>query len=254
MIILKAISETITTIIVTSALIIISITIFYYALIILQQSSISAEYGYVKTLFINLANSFPDIVEGGSYAAGIPSRIVGLGYRELDNSYVTIIATKDGYNAFYYTDNPIVIEAVAYHAIVTTNSTLYGTDDVVVDQTQLIPRVTESYHEGATFIRLDTCRVYVKVYETTGSFGTKYIINVLYIKITPKIISSSPKRLVISFSNIDTTTIADADDVVIRVKQGSNLQIYNIRDLYNIPSGATIDVNIIIKELGVIYL
>ena len=254
MITLRAISETITSIIVTSALIIISITIFYYALLILQQSSISAEYGYIKTTFINLANSFPDIIEGGSYAAGIPSRVVGIGYKELVNSGINIIVSKDGNNIFNYNDNPIAIEAIAYHAIVTTNSTLYGTDDGIVNQTLLIPRVTEIYHKGATYIRLDTCRVYVKTYEITDPSGTKYIINILYVKFTPKIISSSPRRLVISLYDVNTTTISDVDDVTIKVQQGSSAQIYELREYFDIPSGATIDVNIVIKEVGVVYL
>ena len=252
MIVLKAISETITTIIVTSALIIISITIFYFALIILQQSSISAEYGYIKTTLINLANSFPEIIEGGSYAAGLPSRIVGVGYKQLPNSYVNITVVKNGNTSYSYFDEPIAIEATAYHAIVTRNSTLYGTSNMIINLTQLIPHVMELYHEGVTYLRLDTCRVYLKNYEINSTNGMKYVINILYIKITPKIISSSPRRLVVSLSDVESTTIVDADDVIIRVKQGTSIQEYKASD--HIPSNVQLDVNIIIKEIGVIYL
>ncbi len=80
---MKAISEAISTVIIAATVVMISITIFYYALYNLSETEAEIEYGYTKSVIINIASNFPLFMRGNTYVANTPSHVVGIGYREL---------------------------------------------------------------------------------------------------------------------------------------------------------------------------
>lgn len=196
---MKAISETISTVIIFSILIVTIILIFMISLLLLNTTTQTAEYGYVKTVFVNFANSLPDILEGGSYGAQIPSRTIGIGYMKLNN----IVFSIKTCNETIYIDNPVVIYAKSFTPLVTANKTLFGRDKIVVNETILLGRVYEYYINGSTHIVFDTMRVYLKTYLYRTSDLSRYTVNIIYVKIDPVVITSQPSRIAVSHGGVN---------------------------------------------------
>ncbi len=84
---MRAISEVLSTIIIAGTIIAVSLTIFYYSMLILGDSVTSTEYGYSKSLIINLASNTNLFLQGNSYVATFPSRYVGIGYKTTHHSF-----------------------------------------------------------------------------------------------------------------------------------------------------------------------
>jgi hypothetical protein len=198
------ISETISTIIIFSTVIVISLLIFSISLYMLQSSTQAAEYGYVKTVFVNLANSIPNLLEGGSYAANIPTRTVGLGYLNKTDITVSIIIN----NITQKIDHPIMIYAKTVSATSTINRTIFGINinESVVNESLNIARVREVYYLGATYIILDTMKPYLRIYEYKYNNITTYTITITYVKLKPVVISTKPSRLVVVLGDVETKT------------------------------------------------
>ncbi len=82
---MKAISEVLSTIIIAGTIIAVSLTVFYYSMLILGDTVTSTEFGYSKSLLINIASSTNLFLQGNSYVATLPSRYVGIGYRSTNH-------------------------------------------------------------------------------------------------------------------------------------------------------------------------
>lgn len=203
---MKAISETVSTMIIFSIIVVVIILIFMTSLTLLSFTTQTAEYGYVKTVFINLANSLPDLLEGGSYGAQLPSKIIGLGYMKLNNTFFSIKIINDE----VYRDQPVIIYGNSTRPIVTFNRTLFGRNEnkSVVNETIVLGRVYEEYYEGSgtSYIKLDTARACVKTYLYRVGTISRYIVNILYVKIEPILLTSRPSKLSVSLSNVNQIT------------------------------------------------
>ncbi len=312
----RAVSEIISTIILASVVIMVSLIVFYYAMYAFQTSSASTEFGYVKSIMLDIASNFNHIVSGGQYFSSIPSRVVGAGFNitkefelhigvpannitititnngAIDLSNVTIEIKLDSTNFYgwnyltitngvtdfifidqkynklefmvtrydpiakqmdlwlrlehisaystvlirmYYgkyvigynsTIAPLVVQPsisvnviptnatnsicpiyteqytsiyfASYHAFTTERQIIYGNDSFIVPDVRLIPRVVQYYHNGATYVSLDTFRYTVYVEEAVSLSGQQYIVHVMGAVLYPKVVSSSPSQIIVS--------------------------------------------------------
>ncbi len=255
---MRSISEAISTIIIAATIIMVSLTIFYFAIINLQQSIASSEYGYTKSIFINLATNIPNIINGGSFGANLPRKLVGVGYGD-SGRVISILIENNSSILLNYTSEPKALEATIYSPIVTTMHIVYGNPvSYIVNDTSLIPSIIEYYENGATHLVLDTARVYVRIYVFEINNVKHYVVNILYLDLKPQLVSSAPLRIVVSARN---TIISNkylnidpyASGITIIDKYGTHT--YLIKDLIpTLTSNDIVDVNIVIKELTVVLI
>ncbi|OYT37642.1 MAG: hypothetical protein B6U89_07035 [Desulfurococcales archaeon ex4484_58] len=251
---MKAISESISTIIIFATIIMVSLTIFYFSIASLREATLSAEYGYMKSLFISLADTFPDILEGGSFGARLPSRLVGIGYINLIDTSVNIIVINDSNTIINYTDTPLVLHASAFASITTVERLIYGVDDYIVNETILIPRIREYYRDGQTHLELDTIRFYVKVYVYQVDSTITYIVNVMYVKLSVKITSSKPVQITASSgADIVNERLINIDDIILTIKGNGRNYTVTLDDLIpNRTPGSDIILKLIVKNVNVV--
>jgi len=248
---LRGVSEAISTIIIAGTVIMVSLTVFYYSLVNLQQATLSTEYGYIRSVFLGLADSFPDIIEGGSYGARIPSRMVGVGYINLTDTTIRLVVMNGSNVLINYSDTPMALHASTYASLIVNERIVYGRDDLVVNETSLIPFIREYYSEGATHLVFDTARFYVKIYEYDTNGEHVYMINLIYVKTTVKILSSKPVQLTVSLgANILSNRLAGITDLRLIKIRGGATEVVDLSDLIPNPvPGSTYVANIVVKEV-----
>ena len=169
---MKGVSELFSTMILASTIIVISIIVLYYALTTLEIGYASTEYGYIKSTFVNVANNIYYIVQGNAYAASIPSRSVGIGYKEYSDLRFRIIVDGN----IIYEDTPKAVVAETLKPLVTHSEIVYGSSgnnpigcSFMVNNLRLTPCVYEYYSRGWSIAELNTARPYVTVYEASES-------------------------------------------------------------------------------------
>ncbi len=82
---MRALSEAISTLIIAAAIIASSLLVFYMSLALINNQMALSEYGYIKSIFIEIANNYHLILQGNSYISTKPHRFVGIGYNISDN-------------------------------------------------------------------------------------------------------------------------------------------------------------------------
>lgn len=253
MFVLKLISETVSTMIIFSIIIVVILLIFMLSFTLLNVTTQTAEYGYVKTIFINLANSLPDILEGGSYGAQLPSKTIGLGYMKLTNTVFSIKIVNDE----VFRENPVVIYAKSINPLVTVNRTIFGRNDLVVNETILLSKIDELYYNGSSYVRFDTIRAHVKIYLYRTGDVSRYIVNILYVKIEPVVLTSTPTKLSVSQGGvnqiirlIDLNSVSQQNIVEIRV---SGREPYVLsKNLFTETNSVLVNIRIV--SIRVVYL
>ncbi len=253
---MKGVSEALTTLIIAATIIITSITVFYFAIANLQQATLSAEYGYIRSIFIGVADTLPDILEGGTYASRLPSRLVGIGYINLSDTRLEIIVINNSNIIFNYTDQPMALHASAYASLVVNERTVYGVNKYVVNETLLLPRVREYYLNGATHLTLDTARFYVKVYVYEMNGETTYVVNIIYAKLVVKILSSKPSQLTVSLGKtVLYDRLVDIDELKLKYISGGTTHTTDLDDLIPNPvPGSHYIINILIKNIDAVII
>ena len=251
---MKAVSEVVSTLIVSGTIIVVSLIIFFYALYNVQSSINSAEFGYIRTVFYSIATNIPNIVEGGSFGANTPSRIVGIGYINLSDVTIHISIENETTTLLDYASTPKALEATAYAALITSNTTLYGCNCYIVNDTGLLSRIQALYYGGATHLRLDTARVYIRIYLFKEDSVTRYVVNILYLELKPEIISTHPTRLVVYASkNIVSKTYSNISNIEITYTNTSGTYTTTLHDLLpSLSSNDIVDANIVVKEVSVV--
>lgn len=252
---MKAISEAISTVIIAATVIMVSVTIFVFAIFNMQQSVAMAEYGYMKSIMYGLCSNIPNILQGGSYGANTPSRLVGIGYTVLPDTSINIYIEDQNEVLLDYTDEPVALVTVIRYPVVTYNSTLYGIHKYIVNDTVLLPLLTEYYYNGATYISFDTARVYIKIYKLETD-QTRYIVNIVYLDLKPVLVSTSPSRIVVTVSrDIINEVYRDINEIIITYTNSTGLYETTLLDLIpDLQPGDIVDVNIVIKELRVVII
>lgn len=251
---MRGLSESITTLIIAGTIIMVSLTIFYYSLANLQQAALSSEYGYVRSIFLGIADSIPDIIQGGTYGARLPSRMVGVGYIYEVNDFINIIIFNNTEVLINYTDNPMALHASTYASLVVSERTVYGVDQAIVNETSLIPYIREYYLNGVTHLTLDTTRFYVKIYEYDTANKHVYVINVLYVKLTVKIQSSKPVQIAVSLGPdiVNEHYVSITDLRLIRIRNGIVKEIGLFDLIPNPQPGSDYVVNLVVKNIIVV--
>uniref|UniRef100_A0A7C4HFB7 Uncharacterized protein n=1 Tax=Staphylothermus marinus TaxID=2280 RepID=A0A7C4HFB7_STAMA len=249
---MKGISETVSTMIIFSIIIIVVILIFMISFTLLNITTQTSEYGYVKTIFINLANSLPEILEGGSYGAQIPSRTIGIGYMKEENPILIKIAGE-----LVYSNNPVIVYAKTFNPMTTVNKTLFGKNSLIVDETILLSRVNEIYINGSNYITLDTARVFLKKYLYTTETESRFIVNVIYVRIEPVLLSNQPNRLTVSHAGVNQIIrLIDLNefsgDEVLEISSSSGEKYILRKNDFN--QANSVFINIRIVSIRVVYM
>jgi len=81
----------VSSVIIFATVLTVSLIAFFATMNVLGLSSVNAEYGYMKSNLVNLANNIPDILDGGTYSLSVPSRNVGIGYLYLTDKRLQLI-------------------------------------------------------------------------------------------------------------------------------------------------------------------
>lgn len=172
---MKAVSEVLTSVILTTAILIISITIAFIATANIQSSLAATEYGYGKSMLMQLADSYPGILRGAVFTARYPTKTGGLSYRRYDLGLKVIVYYMDRWdNVYNYTKTYTGLEALVYYgSLVLTyrdKISFYGSNTTIVNDTVLLAHVHQEYDEKyrRPIIVFDTWRVYVANYTGDG--------------------------------------------------------------------------------------
>jgi len=250
---LKLVSEVMSTIMIFAIVLGISLLSFMITLSMLANTAQTAEYGYVKTIFLNFANSIPDLLEGGSYAASIPSRNVGIGYV----NFTDMVFELEAAGKLLVRDYPIAIYVKPSTPVVTVNRTLYGVNSYVVDNPLHLARVEELYVRGENRIVLHTVRAYTRIYLYQSGSESRYVVYVTYVRLKPVTVSTQPSRIVVNVESssevvevVDLNSLTSGDVMVIRVG-GSTVYTLNRNSL---TQANTVYVNVKVITLRVVFL
>jgi len=120
----KAVSEVISTVILAATVIMISIIVFYYAMLSFQTSSLATQFGYTKSVLIDLASNMNYVLAGNQYYANIPTKSVGVGYNH--TSTYTLSIGIPAYNITIKIYNPLNRPLENYQVLIWLNSTNFG--------------------------------------------------------------------------------------------------------------------------------
>ncbi len=87
---MKGLSEALSTLIIASSIIAVSLLIFYMSMALINDQMAMSEYGYIKSMFVEIANNYHLILQGNNYVSAKPHRYVGVGYH-INNTVEMII-------------------------------------------------------------------------------------------------------------------------------------------------------------------
>lgn len=259
---MKAQGDIISTIIMASTIIVISIVILYYALSTLDIGLAATEYGYVKSTFVNIANNFHLILQGNSYAATLPSRVVGVGYHSYSDVEVALQVNTGAWEYTVVDDQPTSIVAGVFRALVNPRvNIVYGsqgenpeTCSFIVDNIRLVPCIREYYRNGESILEFDTMRYYVSVYLINESGVEKYLIRIIYVKLVPILEHGYTGNLMINpyrdIFNRTWTNVLDLEFVLMNTTSGTPIKIVDIDEI--VPSRdptIPVEVVLIVKQV-----
>jgi len=249
---LKLISELVSSVIIFATVLTVSLIAFFATMNVLGLSSVNAEYGYMKSNLVNLANNIPDILDGGTYSLSVPSRNVGIGYLYLTDKRLQLIVAGNTTIDEY----PVAIYIRPGTPTATSNNTVFGVNAYVVDNPLFIAKVDEVYVNGETRVILDTARIAVSQYKVATKDFTKYIYYITYVRFRPTVASSSVSRvLVVSIDsrveNVITVNPSSSNNPIIEFKVNGNTVYSVTKD--NVTGANSVDVVLRIITLKVVY-
>lgn len=258
---MKSVSELLVIMILFMIVVLISLSIFFFSTFSVDATTASVEYGYVKSLFREIAFSIPEILNGQTIYTRYPSSLVSLGFKkipvnlaiqlELGNNTLITAFNKTEFYALTGGIRRNVLEDVR-------GSIVYGVNQSVVSEIERLALVREYYYNGWTMIELDTARVYYSIYKTGASnyyleiiitdFGGYYNIND-----PPTVIGTGSIRLRYESYYADVLEFSPVRNVTIVFNQS----IITLNDI--IPSDNSIDldsgsltVRIVYKKIAVL--
>jgi len=247
---LKLISELVSSVIIFATVLTVSLVAFFATMNVLGLSSVNAEYGYMKSNLVNLANTIPDLLEGGTYSLSVPSRYVGIGYLNLTDKRIQLIIA----NNTVIDEYPVAIYIRPGTPTATSNNTVFGVDAPVVNNTLFIAKVDEVYVNGETRVILDAARIAVSQYKIVTSNFTKYIYYVTYVRFRPTVASSSVSRvLVVGIdSKIENVTTVNQSYIA----GGNPILVFKVNGnpVYTVTSSSVSDANSVDVVLRIITL
>lgn len=251
---MRAISETISTVIITSVITLVSITIFYIAIISLSTSMHASEYGYMKSSLVNIASSIPEIAKGTSISISVPRGSVGVGYRVENNIvYEVDILTASGWRNITVDNETSAIEIRTTNIAVSTNRLIFGVNNLTVNDLAYIPTIWEYYDDGASVLNFNTSRFYLHTYIVTNGTLMQAYISVYYVQLRPKYVSGPRTLMFIPGGRIIDVQYSEVLDLVIReidVTTGRILRSYRPTDAFTL--GCTVNVLLRIDRLYVV--
>lgn len=197
---LKSASEVLATLIIVGTLLGLTIFLYYTTLQTLNTSTIISEYGYAKTILINIAEALPSIISGGEYSASIPGRMVSVGWRGPIKFNITLDSTV-------ISNETYVVYVAANYPIQIHRTVDYGVCDgkFSVDMLSLIPCVTTFYDNGWTYTVLDTSRLYLRVYSIEIPSRQERRATIIVVRIDkPVFTSTTPRRISLVFGGVES--------------------------------------------------
>ncbi|MEL9909201.1 MAG: hypothetical protein QXP97_06055 [Desulfurococcus sp.] len=174
----KSVSETVSTIILTSLIVGILLAILPYTYNLHAFQNNVVEYMYYRQVFVSIANILPLVLQGGEYEVSIPSNYMSVGY------------TSVGMISLFLNSSITPNLTIPCNALMTssyisaTTGRVYGVENIVVNDTRLIPLVREKRINGSQYLLLDTCRVYLDIEITEDRSGRMYYYRFIFYNLT----------------------------------------------------------------------
>ena len=251
---MKAISETISTVIISSVIIMVSITIFYMAISSLTTTMQASEYGYMKSSLINIASNIHEIIKGTSMSISIPQGRIGVGYRIHNNIvYEVDILTATGWYNITIDNESSALEVTSFNVISTTSKLVFGINNLTVNDIAFIPSIWEYYKDGATILNFNTSRFYVNTYVVTNGVTSEMYIRIYYLQLRPKYMSGPRTIMFIPGGRIIEKQVNGVEDLIIReidVSTGKTIRYYRPTNVFN--TGYSITALVVVDQLYVV--
>ncbi|MEM4625134.1 MAG: hypothetical protein QXR24_07085 [Thermosphaera sp.] len=178
---MKSISETFSTVLITSFLLALLGVLTFYTFVSMAGFNTTTEYMYYRQAFLSIGNSLVIPVMGGSYEISIPMHQQSIGYG------------KVGEINFYFNNSATPSQTFKCIGLVSgvrgysrPNSTIYGSNNFIVDDLRLVARVLETYNSGESRLYLDTCRLWVESEVTKASTDVVFFYRIFYYNLTVK--------------------------------------------------------------------
>ncbi|MEM1636007.1 MAG: hypothetical protein QXP68_07435 [Thermosphaera sp.] len=178
---MKLVSETFSTVLITSVLLALLGVLSFYTFISMAGFNTTTEYLYYRQAFLSIGNSLVIPMMGGSYEISIPMHQQSIGY------------SKVGEIIFYFNNSATPSQILECIGLVSgvrgysrSNSTIYGSNSYIVNDSRLIARVLETYNSGESRLYLDTCRLWVESEVTRSSSGILFFYRIFYYNLTVK--------------------------------------------------------------------
>ncbi|MEM4436909.1 MAG: hypothetical protein QXO22_08200 [Thermosphaera sp.] len=148
--------------------VLISLSIFFFSTFSVDATTVSVEYGYVKSMFREVAFSIPEVLNGQSIYIRHPSSLINLGYKRIPVNLTITVEFANG-------SRVLVFEKAEFFALtggIRRNALeniglkiVYGRNEPIVTEIRELAMVKEYFYNGWTFIELDTSRIYCSIYK-----------------------------------------------------------------------------------------
>ncbi|MCI4462522.1 MAG: hypothetical protein JHC12_06205 [Thermogladius sp.] len=166
---MRGLSELVSTIIVFSVVLTISVSGFLYAMYYLDQNQAAVEYGFIKSVFRNIAVT--DIDHAIRLDYRYPYNYVAIGYK-LTSTNVTFVIGNTTITFL----NTTCLTASVRRPLAQGFSMVYGVNKSIVESDTPYMLVYEYYESGATTLVLDPSPITFKVVYVNSTQGTYTIL------------------------------------------------------------------------------
>jgi len=184
---LRSESTALTVIVIYSIMLALSLLLSIYVLFSSLEAVSRTEYMYYRQAFQAAALNIPRVASplgGGSFSVSLPSMKMGIGWMSVGEVEVYVNATRVARMRC------VGVYSRIDGALTTSRKIVYGSDNIIVDDMRLIPRVVEYYSSGGTYLVMDTCRLLYQIDRVGEAGRVVYYLRIIYINMTPYISSS----------------------------------------------------------------
>jgi len=213
----KAVGEVISTVIIAATVIAISLAIFTIAIQSSFYSITTSTYGYIKSVFLSIANNIPQILQGNSYIASIPSGQVGIGFRNVTDKIEVDLLINGVWNNVTIANYTMALTAGVNLPAYTSSHLIFGVNNFTVNDLSFVPTVWEHYKNGWTYLNLNTSRIYVSAYKTVSSTGTPvYNIKITYVDLKVVFVTQPSSIMVIPGGTVYSKIFVNPSRIIVR--------------------------------------
>ncbi|MEM4538456.1 MAG: hypothetical protein QXP68_06945 [Thermosphaera sp.] len=249
---IRAVSDTISTVLLATVILTITMIIAGVTLYAMTLSSKRLEFEQMRTTYIALAQSISSMLSGGDFYSVIPTFETSFGYRDagviaVDSAEEQIAKLKCLILESRFTG--LGVDGEKYFGPL-------GQDARVVSDARLIPSVYAIVERGATLLRLDTCRLLASFEVKSDPYEASrliYFLTISFINLNTTIVQEGRTGDALVYARIEGDPVQYTwlgDGSLLRITFPDET-VLNIRDLIEEYPGGTVRLDIIVYNLRV---